>query len=92
MIEHDIMLDMINDGALVQKDGSSEPSFFINYYIVQKKYPKFLVPFIEMNLNEIELSMYRQGYVNYEIRKDGLLQWYVTPAGKQMANKLNDTH
>lgn len=90
MISDDMIIKMIEDGALVLNGESYDSPFVINYWIVKKEYPQYLEFLIEQNLNTIEISFWREGFINFIVRNDGLLEWYITPKGKKEAQRLND--
>ncbi len=75
--------DMIENGALIVKRDSSESRFFIDFSVMQRKYPEYVEYMVRHTLNDYELSAYESGLIYYTINSAGYLEWRLTRAARQ---------
>ena len=88
MLPLNIIQQMINCGALIEaKETDKSVSFAINYRIIADEFPQFLEQLIFSNLNDVEKSMYLEGYMGYTITNSGDLIWKPTIKGRDFSGR-----
>jgi hypothetical protein len=85
MIPPEIQLKMLKEKALVD-DGEKT---IINFFLIKQKFPQYLDYLVTYNLNDFELKMYNEGYINYVILEDGYLLWKPTVRGRLLGAQLD---